>query len=141
MNPPFRLVVETAPALADLALLEDEVARAAAAVAGVGVEQDLAVFVRDDDGTVLAGISGMTWGGYCELYAMWVHETIRGHGLARQLLAAAEEEARRRGCGFVLFHAYDVLTSGLYTRLGYDTVGVVQDCPAGSAARWYRKEL
>ena len=40
-----------------------------------------------------------------------------------------------------MFRAYDLLTPGLYERLGYETVGVIEGCPAGSTARWYRKDL
>jgi hypothetical protein len=29
----------------------------------------------------------------------------------------------------------------LYEWLGYETFGVIEGCPAGSAARWYRKDL
>jgi len=72
---------------------------------------------------------------------MWVDEAHRGRGLARALMAAAEDEAQRRGCSLILFHAYDLLARGLYERLGYDTVGVVEDGPAGSAARWFCKRL
>ncbi|HEY5248286.1 MAG TPA: GNAT family N-acetyltransferase [Dermatophilaceae bacterium] len=141
MDYTFRLVVEDDPDLAELGLLEDRVAAAAVAAGGVGSGQDLAVFVRDDAGTLIGGISGITWGGYCELHAMWVDESVRGRGLARQLMAAAEEESRRRGCEQVLFMAYDLLAPNLYERLGYETIAVVEDCPAGSAARWYRKRL
>ena len=141
MEGAFRLVVEDSPAPADLALLEDRVAEAALAAADAGEDEELAIFVRDDDGRVVAGISGLTWGGYCELHAMWVDEPLRGRGLARALMAGAEEEARRRGCGVVAFLAYDLLAPGLYARLGYETVGVIDSYPAGSAARWYRKDL
>ena len=72
---------------------------------------------------------------------MWVDERLRGRGLARALMAGAEDEARRRGCALVMFLAYDLLAPGLYERLGYETVGVIEGCPAGSAARWYRKDL
>ncbi len=141
MDQDFRLVVEDDPDLADLAFLEDRVAAAAEAAAGAGPAQDLAVFVRDEAGTVIGGISGITWGGYCELHAMWVDESVRGRGLARRLMAAAEDESRRRGCTQVLFMAYDLLAPNIYERLGYETVAVVEDCPAGSAARWFRKRL
>ena len=141
MDHTFRLVVEDAPDAADLAWLEEKVAAAAAAAAGDELEQELAVFVRGDQGALLGGICGITWGGYCELHAMWVDESVRGRGLARRLLAAAEDESRRRGCAMVLFMAYDLLVPNLYERLGYETVAVVEDCPAGSAARWYRKRL
>lgn len=141
MNSAYRLVVEDSPAAADLALLEEQVAAAARAAAGVGEECEFGIFVRDDDGRVLAGISGLVWAGCCELQAMWVDERIRGRGLARALIAGAETEARRLGCALVVFHAYDVLARGLYERLGYETVGVIEDCPVGTAARWFRKDL
>ena len=135
------LVVEDSPAAADLALLEERVASAACAAAGVAEEQEFAIIARDRDGQVVAGISAIVWGGYCELQAMWVVETLRNRGIAHSLIAGAEREARQRGCAFVAFHAYDLLAQALYTTLGYETVGVIEDCPAGSAARWYRKTL
>jgi GNAT superfamily N-acetyltransferase len=135
------LIVEDSPDAADVALLEEQVAAAAIAAAGLGDEQEFAIFARDDDGRIVAGISAIVWGGCCELQAMWVKESLRSGGLAFALIAGAEAEARRRGCALVVFHAYDLLTRGLYDRLGYETVGVIENCPAGSAARWYRKLL
>lgn len=135
------LIVEDSPDAADVALLEEQVAAAAIAAAGLGDEHEFAIFARDDDGHIVAGISAMVWGGYCELQAMWVEESLRSRGLAFDLIAGAEAEARRRGCALVVLQAYDLLTRGLYERLGYETVGVIENCPAGSAARWYRKLL
>jgi GNAT superfamily N-acetyltransferase len=136
-----RLVVEDSPDPADLALLEEQVAAAAGAAAGFDAEQEFGIFLRDDEGRVVAGVSGIVWAGCCGLQAMWVDESLRGGGLARALVAAAEHEARRRRCALVMFHAYDLLAPGLYERLGYDTAGVIDGYPAGSAARWYRKDL
>ena len=136
-----QLVVEDSPDAADLALLEEQMAAAAIAAAGLGEEQEFAIFARGDDRRVVAGISGIIWGGYCELQAMWVQESLRNRGMAHALIAGAEAEARRRGCSLVVFHAYDLLARGLYERLGYETVGIIENCPAGSAARWYRKIL
>ena len=110
MEGSYRLVVEDAPPPADLALLEDRVAEAARSPPPALVTtQEFGIFVRDDDGRVVAGVSGIVWGGCCELQAMWVDEPLRGRGLARALMAGAEEEARRRGCTLVQFRAYDVL--------------------------------
>jgi ribosomal protein S18 acetylase RimI-like enzyme len=135
------LVVEASPAAADLALLEEHVAAAAIAAAGLGEEQEFGIFARGADDRVLAGISAIVWGGYCELQAMWVDESLRNRGLGRALISGAEAEARRRGCTLVVLHAYDLLARGLYERLGYETVGIIENCPVGSAARWYRKVL
>ena len=112
----------------------------AIAAAGLSQEQEFGIFARDEDGRV-AGITGIVWGGCCELQAMWVDESLRNHGLARALVAGAEAEAGRRGCALVMLHAYDLLARGLYERLGYETVRVIKNCPGGSAARWYRKVL
>lgn len=141
MGGSHRLVVEDSPDPADLALLEERVSAAAVAAAGVGEPEDFAIFVRDDCGRIVAGISGLVWGGYCELHAMWVAESLRGRGLARALLARAEAEARGRGCKLVVFLAYDLLAAGLSERFGYETAGVIEGCPARSAARWHRKNL
>ena len=135
------LVVEDSPAAADVALLEEHVAAAAIAAAGLGEENEFGIFARGADGRVLAGISAIVWGGYCELQAIWVEESLHSRRLAFALMSGVESEARRRGCTQVVFHAYDLLTRGLYERLGYETVGVIENCPAGSAARWYRKLL
>ena len=141
MEGSYRLVVEDSPHPADVALLEERVAEAAVAAAGLGDDEEFAVFLRDEDGEIRAGVAGLVWGGYCELQAMWVDEPLRRQGLARALMARAEDEARRRGCALVAFHAYDLLTAGLFEKLGYDAVGFIDGCPAGSTARWYRKHL
>ncbi len=140
MSPSHRLVVEDSPDPADLALLEEKVAQAAIAAAGLGDDEEFGIFVRDGD-RVVAGVSGIVWGGSCEIQALWVDEPLRGRGLASALMAAAEDEARRRGCTFVHGRAYDLLAPGFYERLGYETVGMIEGCPAGTTARWHRKDL
>jgi GNAT superfamily N-acetyltransferase len=136
-----RLVVEEIPDPADLAFLEDRVSAAAIEAAGAGDDEALGIFVRDAEGRIVAGVSGTVWAGWCELHAMWVDAPLRGQGLARELMAQAEAEARRRGCSIVSLHAYDLLVAGLYERLGYEVVGVIERHPAGTATRWYCKEL
>ena len=138
---PFQLVFESSPDLADLALLEEHVTAAAIEAAGVGEDRSFGIFVRDDEHRIVAGISGMTWGRCCELHAMWIDEPLRGRGLARALMSRAESVARERGCALVEFFAYDLLVAGLYERLGYEAVGVIEGCPAESAARWFCKRL
>ena len=135
------LVVEDEPDPRDLALLEDKLAAAAVAAVGAGDEEEFGVFVRDGAGQIIAGVSGSTWGGCCQVHTLWVDGPQRGQGLARKLMAEAEAVARRRGCRLVMGLTYDVLTRDFYERLGYRIVGMIEDCPAGTATRWYRKDL
>jgi GNAT superfamily N-acetyltransferase len=44
-----------------------------------------------------------------ELEAMWVDKSLRGRGLGRVLMTAAEDEGRQRGCVLVEFCAYVLL--------------------------------
>jgi GNAT superfamily N-acetyltransferase len=136
--------VEDQPDPDDVAQLEARVSEHTARVTGHTGENELAIFVRDDAGAVVAGVYGWTWGGCCELQHLWVAPTRRGRGLGSQLLDAAEAEAGRRGClQVVLFtHAANAGKTGdRYTRRGYELVGRVDDYPLGDAALWYRKRL
>ena len=141
MDAPGHLAVEDSPDPADLACLEERVADAAIAAAGGGGDSEFGIFVRDDEGRIAAGVSGIVWGGCCALQALWVQDSLRGRGLARALMTGAEDEARRRGCSLIVSNAYDLLTGGLHEHLGYETAGVIEGWPAGSAARWFRKSL
>jgi GNAT superfamily N-acetyltransferase len=138
------LTVEDDPDPAAVALLEAHVAAETARATGHGGETQLAIFGHGDDGAIVAGIYGWTWGGTCELQHLWVAESHRGRRLGTQLLDAAEAEAKRRGCRqVVLFtHAAHTGRSGdRYTRRGYELVGRVDDYPLGDAALWFRKRL
>jgi GNAT superfamily N-acetyltransferase len=132
--------VEDQPDPRDIAFLEAQIRREASAAMGLGEEVELAIFVRDA-GTVVAGISGWTWGDCCELQSLWVEPTLRGGGLATRLLAAAEAEAVARGCSQTVHFTYDFQARALYERNGYELVGRVEDFPSGTAALWFRKCL
>ena len=132
--------VEDDPDPADLDVLETQIRRQASAAMGLGGEADLAIFVRDA-GTVVAGISGWTWGDCCELQSLWVQPRLRGRGLATRLLAAAEAEAASRGCSETVHFTYAFQARELYEKNGYELVGCVKDFPTGTDVLWYRKRL
>jgi GNAT superfamily N-acetyltransferase len=132
--------VEDHPDPLDIDVLETQIRRAASAAMGLGDEADLAIFVRDG-GTVVAGISGWTWGDCCELQSLWVAPSLRGRGLATRLIAAAEAEAAARGCSQTVHFTYAFQARELYEKNGYELVGCVQDFPTGTDVLWYRKRL
>ena len=136
----YTVVVEDDPDPADLAFLEERMAAAAVAAVGVGDEEEFAVVVREE-GRIVAGISAVIWGGCCQVHVVWVDELRRGRGIAQALLRAAESEAARRGCRLIMGLTYGALTGDYYDRIGYRTVGVIEDCPAGTTTRWYCREL
>ncbi len=140
MDRPHRVIVDREPDPLDMAFLEQRMAEAAISAADVGEEEEFAVLVRDDD-RIVAGASGSVWGGGCQVHVVWVDDALRGRGLGRALMAEVEQEARRRGCRLVMGLTYDVLTGDYYDRLGFRTVGAIENCPAGTSTRWYCKDL
>jgi GNAT superfamily N-acetyltransferase len=134
------LHVEDQPDPRDIELLEAQIRREAAAATGLDDEVELAIFVREA-GTVVAGISGWTWGDSCELQNLWVEPSRRGRGLATRLIAAAEAEAAARGCRQTIHFTYEFQARALYERNGYELVGHVDDFPTGTDVLWFRKRL
>lgn len=140
----IELRVDDDPDPADIAELEARVADGTVRATGHADEQPLAILVHGDDGSLVAGVYGWTWGGCGELQHLWVDEHHRARGLAHRLLAAAEAEMARRGCTqVVLFtHAANTGRTGRrWLSRGYELVGRVDDYPLGDAALWYRKPL
>jgi GNAT superfamily N-acetyltransferase len=132
--------VEDLPDPNDIELLERRIRHEASAAMGLGDEVDLAIFVREE-GEVVAGISGWTWGDCCELQSLWVDPSLRGCGLASRLLAAAEAEAVARGCTQTVHFTYDFQARALYERAGYEVIGRVKEFPRGTDALWFHKSL
>ena len=132
--------VEDDPADDDVAAVDDALAAFTVAAAGQGSPRPLAVFARRGR-SIAAGVHGWTWGGCCELVSLWVSEPMRGRGLGRALLRAAEDRARARGCRQIVLFTHAFQTPDLYLGSGYDVVGEVEGYPAGSAAYWFRKRL
>ena len=91
------LVAEPAPG--DVQYLEDRIYEFNSSTTGITDGGWLAIFVRDENHRIVAGICGNTWGGCAEIRQFWVDEPRRKQGLGTRLLAAAEAEARRRGAG------------------------------------------
>ena len=88
---------------------------------------------RDGAGDIVAGISGYTWGGCCHVSHLWVSEPLRGRGVGRALLAAAESHARRKGCVIALLSSHSFQSPDFYQSLGYLRQATISDHPVGHA--------
>ncbi len=100
-----------------------------------------ALFLRDERQQIVAGLSGWTWAGACEIRTLWVHPSLRGRGHGGSLLRAAEEEARSRGCQVILLASYSFQAPAFYQKHGFELVWQLEDFPPGHRYCYLVKRL
>jgi GNAT superfamily N-acetyltransferase len=124
-------VIEDEPSTADVRALEDGLYRYNVEQTGRDDGRWLAIFVRDIDGRITAGLNGWTWAGWLKVSNLWVRHDLRRKGVGSDLLKAAETEAAARGCTRATLDTYSFQAPDFYQRLGYRIVAAVDDLPAG----------
>ena len=133
--------IETDPTPAQIEYLEDRLYEFNAAATGVTDGQGLAIFVRDEQARIVAGICGHTWGGCCEIRQLWVEASRRRQGFGTRLLQAAEQEARRRHCRQMVLTTFDFQAPAFYIKHGFHRLAAVGDYPQGHESLRLQKAL
>ncbi|WEX11257.1 GNAT family N-acetyltransferase [Chelativorans sp. AA-79] len=136
-------VIETTaePDPRELAFLGERLAAFNDGDVGPSQKKPLAVFVRGEDGTILAGISGYTAWGWLYVQWLWVDEKLRGQGMAGRMLQAAEKESVARGCHGAFIDTFNPKAAKTYRRQGYEPFGELQDFPMGRSRIFLQKKL
>lgn len=135
------LTIEDAPTEADVRFVEERIIAYNVAATGYDDYRPLALFVRDDQGAIMAGLTGFTWGSTLKIELLWVHETLRGQGYASRLVEAAEREAVARGCQHAVLDTHSFQASDFYPKLGYVRCGLAEDWPLGHQEIYFQKRL
>lgn len=104
-------------------------------------KRDIGVFVREENGRILAGLSGATYWDWLHIKMLWVDESLRGQGVGGQLMQMAEAEAIKRGCHSAMVDTHSFQAEGFYVGLGYEVFGRLQDFPIGHERIYLRKQL
>lgn len=108
---------------------------------GPAARQALVVLVHDEAQNLLAGISGYTAWGWLYVQWLWVAEGNRGKNLAGRMLAAAEAEARQRGCHGAYIDTFNPHALHVYQKAGYKVFGALPDFPPGRTRSFLAKDL
>jgi len=79
--------------------------------------------------------------GWLRLTVLWVRADLRGCGVGSRLLAAAEDEACRRGWGQMALSTHTFQARDFYAHRGYVDCGLTPDYPRGHAEVHFVKRL
>jgi GNAT superfamily N-acetyltransferase len=135
------LTVTDTPAEGDVEVIRSSLSDFNDADVGPANRAVLAVVVRDETGKVVAGISGYTAWEWLFVQWLWVAETMRGQGIAAEMLEAAEAEARRRGCRGAWIDTFNPVALRVYQDAGYEVFGALPDFPVGRTRTFLQKRL
>ena len=122
--------------------LSDELDAYNVAAAGAGQQHEFTVKAEDDQGALIGGLSGWTWGTSAGISMVWVRADSRQSGWGGRLVDAAEDVARERGCARVNVSSFTFQAPDFYARHGYVEVGRTESLPlVGQADVHFVKHL
>jgi ribosomal protein S18 acetylase RimI-like enzyme len=135
------VTIEANPDPNDLEFMDDRVNEHNMAQTGYHDFRWLAAFIRNDVQNIVAGVTGFTWGRSCRIQSLWVHPGLRGQGVGRALMQAAEREAIGRGCHVIVLETHSFQAPDFYRKLGYVVTGCQEDYPYRHREYFMHKRL
>ncbi|MGZ2381203.1 GNAT family N-acetyltransferase [Rhizobium brockwellii] len=102
-----------------------------------------AFIVWRENGRLIAGITASVSFSVLFIGNLWVAESLRLSGIGRKLMAAAEEEGRRRAAVAACVDTLSTQAPDFYPKLGYVEFGRVSGHAGGLPVDriWFRKEF
>lgn len=140
-DPDLTLTVTGEPLVAELEAISQGLTAFNEADVGPAHRTPLAVVVRDDEDTIVAGISGYTAWDWLYVQWLWVADEHRGQHLAARMLDAAEAEAVARGCHNAWIDTFSPVALKVYEKQGYTIFGALEDFPPGRTRTFLKKRL
>ncbi len=100
--------------------------------------QPISVLVRDPEtGAVTGGLTGRTRYLWMFVDTFYLPEHLRKGGLGARILAAAEDEAKARGCIGSFLDTGSFQAPGFYEKQGYERFGALADYPEPGFTKYY----
>ena len=99
------------------------------------------VFIQSEDGEILGGALGNTWGLWLYVSDVWVDTAIRGKGHATQLMSVIEKQALHRQCRYSYLDTFSFQARPFYEKQGYQVFGTLEDHPKGHSHYFMKKTL
>jgi ribosomal protein S18 acetylase RimI-like enzyme len=101
----------------------------------------LAVQIKNDNGEVIAGAAGRTFGDWLLINTLWVSDELRGQNIGSQILTEIEFAAKQRGCVKSLLDTLNFQAMPFYEKHGYKTQWIQKNYPKTGCKYFMLKEL
>ncbi|XQW86193.1 GNAT family N-acetyltransferase [Thalassotalea piscium] len=95
----------------------------------VNERKPLAVQIKNDNGEVIAGAAGRTFGHWLLINTLWVSEELRSQNIGSQLLESIELAGKDRGCSMCLLDTLNFQAMPFYEKHGYKTQWTQENYP------------
>lgn len=82
----------------------------------------LSVYLTDDDGNLIGGMTAFLSWNYLEIKYLWVDENYRGKGYAAQIVQAGEQAAISNNCEYVLVDTFEFQALDFYLKQGFQKI-------------------
>ena len=109
------------------------------AVAGSHLREQVASFIKDEQGEVLGGILADIKWGWLHIDWLWIDERIRKEGWGGHLLATMEQYAGSKGIINVHLETTSFQALPFYQKQGYTVFGELSDMPPGHITYFLKK--
>ena len=101
----------------------------------------IGIFLEDEMGRKLAGLTGETFGNWLCIRYLFVSESLRGQGIGGRLLETAELDVKRRGCKYAFVDTFSFQAPSFYKNHGYGEVFTLEAYPYTGKRHYYTKEI
>jgi len=95
----------------------------------VSERKPLAIQIKNDDGSIIAGSSARTFGKWLLIDTLWVSEELRGQAVGKKILEQLENTAKSRGCTHSMLDTLNFQAMPFYKKYGYETQWVQENYP------------
>lgn len=116
----YKLSFETNPSQNDIQVLGEGIMAYAKQNKGQPSLEFFAFFIRDENNKILGGCNGNTLYGSLYIDQLWITESLRNKGYGAELINAAEQFGKDKGCTFATVNTMDWEALEFYKKMGYE---------------------
>ncbi len=135
-----RIQIESPPKADNLRVLDTGLLDDIAKTEPIVVE-NLAVFLRDYNHTILGGMVGATFWDWFDLRYLWLDESVRGQGWAKKMLAMTESQVKQDGNIGITCDTASFQSLAFYQSQGFEIIGTLKNRPPQHESYFIQKRF